>query len=101
MIHLGGSSNGNKHLPYKCGLCDSAEETLEGIKRHCRTVHEIGSQFKCSLCDLSSDTKTEVEEHFANRHPRAQFCMIRQDCTRGVRLSERLVKLWQNGKEKL
>ena len=80
MIHLGGSSNGNKHLPYKCGLCDSAEETLEGIKRHCRTVHEIGSQFKCSLCDLSSDTKTEVEEHFASQHPRAQFCMIRQDC---------------------
>ena len=59
------------YKPYKCGLCDSAEETIQDIRRHCQTVHEHANQFKCSRCDVSSDAKTEVETHFQQSHKEA------------------------------
>jgi hypothetical protein len=65
------------YLPYKCGLCDSAVETLDAIKSHIGSVHEILRQFKCSMCEFSSDAKTELETHFKEAHPKATFCMIR------------------------
>ena len=57
-----------KYQPYKCGLCDNAAETIEGIREHCTSVHENGHQFKCSLCDFSSDNKSQVESHCDSSH---------------------------------
>ena len=56
------------YLPYKCGLCDHASETLEAIREHSRSGHEIHCQFKCSLCDVASDNKAEVEKHCQDTH---------------------------------
>ena len=72
-VGAGGSGQANlpeviSYLPYKCGLCDHASETLEAIREHSRTGHEINCQFKCSLCDVSSDNKAEVEKHCQDKH---------------------------------
>ena len=56
------------YLPYKCGLCDVATETLESIRDHCLSCHEISCQFKCSLCDVVSDNKAQVEGHCEEKH---------------------------------
>ena len=57
-----------KYLPYKCGLCDLAAETIEVIREHCSTVHEIKNQFKCLFCDTASDNKSEMENHCDQKH---------------------------------
>ena len=41
-----------KYQPYKCGLCEHATETMEAIREHCLTTHEIKHQFKCLFCDI-------------------------------------------------
>ena len=64
----GGNKNSYLYRPYKCGLCDSAEETVAAIREHCKSVHENDKQFKCSRCDLSSDAKTDIETHFQASH---------------------------------
>lgn len=56
------------YQPYKCGLCDLATETIEAVREHCASVHEISLQFKCSLCDVASDNKAEVEVHSEASH---------------------------------
>ena len=50
------------------GLCDHASETLDAIREHSRSGHEILCQFKCSLCDVASDNKSEVEKHCQDKH---------------------------------
>ena len=58
-----------KYQPYKCGLCDQfAAETIEVIRDHCSTVHEIKHQFKCLFCDTASDNKSEMENHCDLKH---------------------------------
>ena len=44
--NLGGNKNSSSYLyrPYKCGLCDSAEETVADIRDHCKSVHENDKQ---------------------------------------------------------
>lgn len=56
------------YLPYKCGLCEHASETLELIRAHCSSSHDITNQFKCSLCDVVSDNKAQVENHCESTH---------------------------------
>ena len=58
-----------KYLPWKCGLCEAAEETIEEIKEHCVKIHELERQFKCSLCEQTSDIKAEIETHYVESHP--------------------------------
>ena len=43
--NLGGNKNSSYlYRPYKCGLCDSAEETVADIRDHCKSVHENDKQ---------------------------------------------------------
>ncbi len=51
------------YQPYKCGLCDLAHEDIQGIREHCKNIHEVEHQFKCSVCDTSSDNRAEIEAH--------------------------------------
>ena len=46
--NLGGNKNSSSYLyrPYKCGLCDSAEETVADIRDHCKSVHENDKQVR-------------------------------------------------------
>ena len=45
--NVGGSkNNGYLYRPYKCGLCDSAEETVADIRDHCKSVHENDKQVR-------------------------------------------------------
>ena len=63
------------YLPYRCGLCDHASETIEKIRQHCGSFHEINSQFKCSLCDVASDNKAETEGHCQAVHGTTSIMM--------------------------
>jgi len=94
------------HKPYKCGLCDAADENISGIKKHCQEVHEIDKQFKCGLCDEASNVKSAVENHFSNVHKESVFSMLKVyhvDPTTNSELvnEERRLPLWSRGMERL
>lgn len=93
----------HKYEPYKCGLCDFAEETVEGIRSHCSSVHEMAQQFKCGLCAYGTDSKPELEAHFSSTHPasaskKTNFSMIRifyiDPSSTDSTLEERRLPLW-------
>ena len=92
-----------KYQPYRCGLCDFAAETIEGIRDHCLSVHEIGNQFKCSLCDFSSDNKSEVEGHCKSSlimrifyvDPTSTSNLDSNTCSSSTQVEEKREPLWK------
>ena len=92
-----------KYQPYRCGLCDFAAETIEGIRDHCLSVHEIGNQFKCSLCDFSSDNKSEVEGHCKSSlimrifyvDPTSTSNLDGNTCSSSTQVEEKREPLWK------
>ena len=92
-----------KYQPYRCGLCDFAAETIEGIRDHCLSVHEIGNQFKCSLCDFSSDNKSEVEGHCKSSlimrifyvDPTSTSNLDTNTCSSSTQVEEKREPLWK------
>ena len=54
--------------PFKCGICDYAQETMEGIREHIKMAHDMTKQFKCIFCELASDTKNEIKSHYKSSH---------------------------------
>ena len=91
------------YQPYKCGLCDHAEEAVEKIRKHCETHHELSKQFKCSQCDLTSNAKSEIDSHIASYHKEnaGSVAMIRifyadpSSAANDVICEERREPLWQ------
>ena len=65
--NVGGSkNNGYLYRPYKCGLCDSAEETVADIRDHCKSVHENDKQVR-SLTRFLSVSFFVKDHWFARR----------------------------------
>ncbi len=87
-----------QYLPFKCGLCDFAGESLELVKAHCASVHGVRSAFKCALCPFTSNDRGEMAAHEHRNFVRSFFI----DQTSNVGLDEEDRKpLWTRNSEGL
>lgn len=62
-----------KDTPFACQICDKEFRSLQGVKTHCRQVHELGkydskSVFPCSKCDQQFGSNEGLANHFVSRH---------------------------------
>ena len=90
--------------PFKCGLCDSAFETMEDIREHIKEQHGQMKQYKCSLCPLASDSKLEIEEHGKIKHPTSAPSVLKIffiDPSKGNAEEEKREPLWSRDMEGL
>ena len=90
--------------PFKCGLCDSAFETMEDVREHIKEQHGQVKQYKCSLCPLASDSKLEIEDHGKAQHPTSAPSVLKIffiDPSKGNAEEERREPLWSRDMEGL
>ena len=90
--------------PFKCGLCDSAFETMEDVREHIKEQHGQMKQYKCSLCPLASDSKQEIEEHGKMKHPTSAPSVLKIfyiDPSKGNAEEEKREPLWSRDMEGL
>ncbi|XP_059487483.1 uncharacterized protein LOC132203613 isoform X2 [Neocloeon triangulifer] len=53
-----------------CSECKQTRFSLEDIKSHCSSVHNINYQFRCSLCSYRAPALPHIfENHFPKEHP--------------------------------
>ncbi|KAF4518884.1 hypothetical protein B566_EDAN006735 [Ephemera danica] len=58
-----------------CSECGFTCHSNDDIRNHCKTEHNIKSQYRCSLCNIRSSGIPTIEQHFSSKHPRENVLM--------------------------
>ena len=59
------------YRPFRCGICEHAQITQDGILEHIRESHSGIQQplkFKCLFCNETSNDKVAIRRHFESSH---------------------------------
>lgn len=62
--------------PWRCCMCKTRSQSIDGIKNHVLDKHEVDSQYKCALCSYKTNEKETFREHFSDAHPQQVIDII-------------------------
>lgn len=62
--------------PWRCCMCKTRSQSIDGIKNHVLEKHEIDSQYKCALCPYKTNETDTLKAHFNNAHPNQDIDII-------------------------